>query len=108
MLPELGPPLTVVRDGDLAIVRFTEPVLDESNAGPLGNELDVLAAVRGRRLHVDLGGVQMVSSTWLCRFLVLSNLLRAGGGEVVLFNAGPEVREEFEVTRLDQVLDVRW
>jgi anti-anti-sigma regulatory factor len=97
----------VVQDGDLAIVRFAEPILDESNVGPLGGELDRLAAAPGRRLHLDLGGVRTVSSTWMCRLVVLGTALAAAGGELVLFNAGPEVREEFAVTRLDRMLDVR-
>jgi anti-anti-sigma regulatory factor len=99
-------PLTVIHNGDLAIVRFAEPILDESNVGPLGSELNRLAAP-GRRMHLDLDSVRMVSSTWMCRFVVLSKSLAASGGELVLFNAGPEVREEFEVVRLDRMLNVR-
>jgi anti-anti-sigma factor len=107
MALETGCPLTIVRDGDLAIVRFAEPTLDESNVELLGMELDRLARAPVRKMHLDLGGLQMVSSTWLCRFVTLNKTLQAAGGHLVLFNAGPEVREEFEVTRLDQVLDVR-
>jgi anti-anti-sigma factor len=108
MQPQAGPPLAIVQDGNLAVVHFEEPVLDESNSGSLGRELDRLAAAPGRRLHLDLGGVRMVSSTWLCRFLVLHKSLAGSGGELILLNAGPEVREEFEVTRLDRMLGVRW
>jgi anti-anti-sigma regulatory factor len=100
-------PLTVIHNGDLAIVRFGEPVLDESNVGPLGSELNRLAEAPGRRMHLDLDSVRMVSSTWMCRFVVLSKGLAASGGELVLFNAGPEVREEFAVVRLDRMLNVR-
>jgi anti-anti-sigma regulatory factor len=57
-------------------------------------------------MHLDLPGVGMVSGTWLCRFVVLNKDLRATGGELVLFQVGPEIREELQVTRLDQVLDV--
>ncbi len=108
MPSDLTCPLAIVQDNNLAVVRFAVEALDESNLEPLGSELDRLAAERGRRLHLDLGGVRMVCSTWLCRFVVLSKRLGSRGGELVLFNAGPEVREEFEITRLDEMLDVRW
>src|SRR5579884_171326 len=59
------------------------------------------------RLLLDLGGVRFLSSSGLGLLVGLHKRLRAGGGSLAVCGVNPDVREVFEVTRLDQVLDLR-
>lgn len=57
-------------------------------------------------LAVDLGRCQLVTSIGLAVFLRLDKSLAAAKGKMVLFGLRPMVREIFEKTRLDTVLNL--
>ena len=101
-------PLQIVEEGDRITVHFpTGTTLSEVNAEELSRELLALAEGRANpHLFVDLGGVTMLTSVILAKFLSLNGKLRSAGGRLTLSNPTPVVRQVFKVTRLDTILEV--
>ena len=50
-----------------------------------------------RRLVIDMGGIEYISSAGLRVLLLLAKRLRAAGGDLVLCALGPAVRQVFEL-----------
>ena len=103
-----GFPLQIVEEDGRVIVRFpANTTLSEANAEEFASELSALAQQRERpHLVVDLGGVDMLTSVILAKFIALNGRVRASGGRLTLFNPSPVVRQVFKVTRLDTILEV--
>jgi anti-sigma B factor antagonist len=81
--------------------------LDEAKALWLREALGLLATQGRRRLAVDLGNVSFLTSTMVETLLALHRELTAHGGQLIVCNLSPAVREVFSVLRLADVLDVR-
>jgi anti-anti-sigma factor len=93
---------------DVTVATLTARSLDESNAELLGQELSDLAGrLGGGGLHLDLGGVQVLSSMGLAKLVCLHKQVQAAGGRLSLLNVHPEVYEVFAATHLNGLLDVR-
>jgi anti-anti-sigma factor len=103
----MAPQLQVAAVGDTTVVTVKEKSLDESNADAAGEELFRLVDGRGRRLHLDLGDVEHLTSTAMGKLASLQTRVRQAGGQLELHNVQPWVYELLEVTRLTQVLTVR-
>ena len=81
--------------------------LNEINVHTISEEL--FAWVKGKaqpQLRLDLGAVRFLTSTALGKFVSLHRHVKAAGGRLVLTNVTDLVREIFEVSRLDQVLNL--
>jgi anti-sigma B factor antagonist len=90
-----------------AAVRVLPRALDEATARAVGQELlDVASGLGGGVLILDLGSVTYLTSTMLASLLDLQKKLRAAGGRLRLHNLTPTILEVFQVTRLNQVLEV--
>ncbi len=100
--------IQVVEDEGRVTMRFApNTALTEANAEELSRELAALGAREGQpHLVVDLGGVTMLTSVILAKFLALNGRVRAAGGRLTLMNPNPIVQQVLKVTRLDQVLEV--
>jgi anti-anti-sigma factor len=109
MPPHRPAPLLHVRqDGDLTRATVLTPDLTEDHAEALGEELYRLVEGAARpRLRLDLAHVRSLTSGVLGQLVGLHRRVRACGGELVLLNVTGIVYRVFEVTRLDQLLDVR-
>lgn len=81
--------------GELAM-SFVGPELQEATARSLG-----------RRVVLDLTGVEFISSVMLGKILALNKRLAAGGGRLVLCGLGETVDMIFRSAQLDQVLTIR-
>jgi anti-anti-sigma regulatory factor len=66
------------------------------------------AAQSHRALLLDLGGVQVLTAEDLGRLVALHNCLLDSGGRLILCNVGQRAFEVLELTRLTELLDVRW
>jgi anti-anti-sigma factor len=101
-------PLQIVEEDGRVTVRFpTGTTLSETNAEEFARELLALAERKSHpHLLVDLGGVAMLTSVILAKFIALNGKVRAGGGRLTLLNPSPVVRQVFKVTRLDTILEV--
>lgn len=92
----------------VAWVRLTLPNLDDGVAEAVGPELQALAEqLAGVELRLDMDEVDYLGSTALGKLVVLHKKLAAAGGRLVLVNVNDFPYELFQVTRLNEVLDVR-
>jgi anti-anti-sigma factor len=100
-------PLHVVEEGGRVTVRFAaNTTLSEVNAEDFSRQLLALLEPRENpHLLVDLGGVTVLTSVILAKFIALHNRVRAAGGRLTLFNPTPVVQQVFKVTRLDTILE---
>jgi anti-sigma B factor antagonist len=98
--------LGVESRGDVIITRFTRPlILSGPEAEAAGERLASLLPELGRRrLLVDFGNVQSLTSLMLGKLVRLNRAAEVAGGRLVLFNLSPDIREIMEVTRLNLVL----
>lgn len=100
-------PLHVVEEEGRVTIRFAaNTTLSEVNAEAFSRQLLALLEHRENpHLLVDLGGVAMLTSVVLAKFIALHNRVRAAGGRLTLFNPTPVVQQVFKVTRLDTILE---
>jgi anti-anti-sigma factor len=84
------------RHGDAAIVAPVGRV-DGTNAGTLRTALEALDAAGERRIVVDLGGVDYISSAGLNVLFSLAKQMHEIGGALALCALGSQVRRVFEL-----------
>ncbi len=82
--------------------RVSDPVRVEQ----LGKELESIAASEAKDLKIDFDNVKFLSSAALSKLVVFEKRLRARGGTLRLSNLRPEVRDVFNLTRLDSVFHI--
>lgn len=101
-------PIEVETTGDMTVVRFAlHTSLDEQNAQTIGDQLISLAEqIGGRKLLLEFGNVEYITSTALGKLITLSKKLTAAGGQLVLAHLNPRIAEVFEITRLNQLFTI--
>ena len=79
-----------------------------SSANAIAIEKEVLAVVElgSRNLVFDFSGLQFISSAGLRMVLVVAKRLGAQGGQLVLCDMQPQVREVFDISGLLPILKV--
>src|SRR5258708_5911355 len=95
--------------GDVTIVNFTDrKILDEQNIQAISEQLHGLVDSAGRKkLLLNFGNVEFLSSAALGKFITLHKKLQGVGGKLVLCNIAPQIREVFEITRLDKLISIK-
>jgi len=95
--------------GDVTVVNFTDrKILDEQNIQIIGEQLFSLVDELGRRkLLLNFGNVEYMSSAALGKLITLNKKVQASGGRLILCNIDPQIREVFEITKLDKLFDIR-
>jgi anti-sigma B factor antagonist len=95
--------------GDVTVVNFVDKrILDEQNIQIIGEQLFSLVDEVGRRkLLLNFGNVEFLSSAALGKLIALHKKLQAVGGRLILCNIDPEIYEVFEITRLDKFFNIR-
>ncbi|HEV3078493.1 MAG TPA: STAS domain-containing protein [Gemmataceae bacterium] len=91
--------------GDVTVVSFTDrKILDEQNIQVIGEQLFGLVDESGRkRLLLNFGNVEYMSSAALGKLITLNKKVNAAGGKLILCNIDPQIREVFEITKLDKL-----
>ena len=104
---ELLLPIEVVPMSDEAISVFVHGEIDLEEAGELRAVLnDACSSGSHRTVIVDLTGVGFIGSSGMGVFAKASQDLEVQGRRLVLQGCKPQVLRAFQVTGLDQVLDV--
>lgn len=100
--------LDVREVGDITIVRFRDPrITEDRGIEQMARELFYLVETEGRKkLLLDFGSVDILSSAALGKLITLDKKARARGGELKLVGMGPTLAEIFAVTRLDRLFDI--
>jgi anti-sigma B factor antagonist len=95
--------------GDVTVVNFTDKkILDEQNIQVIGEQLFSLVEEVGRRkILLNFGNVEYLSSAALGKLITLHKKLQAAGGQLVLCNIASQIYEVFEITKLDRFFKIR-
>lgn len=103
------PALTFEDIGGVTIATFTVPeLLQEQDVRAVGEQLFHLVDELGRRkLLLDFGDVEHMSSAVLGTLVTLHQKVQAAGGRLVLCAIDPQIREVFAITRLEKVFVIR-
>jgi anti-sigma B factor antagonist len=95
--------------GDVTVVNFTDKkILDEQNIQVIGEQLFSLVDELGRRkLLLNFGNVEYLSSAALGKFITLNKKLQAVNGRLILCNIDPQIYEVFEITKLNKLFNIQ-
>jgi len=95
--------------GDVTVVNFTDKkILDEQNIQLIGEQLFRLVDELGRRkLLLNFGNVEYLSSAALGKFITLNKKVNAAGGRLILCNIDPQIYEVFELTKLNKLFNIK-
>lgn len=93
---------------EVAVVKFTdEKVMDPARIEQLGKELMQLTdAEQSEKVLINFDNVKFFSSAAINKLIVLEKRMRARGGQVMLSNLRPEVRDLFNLTNLDDLFQI--
>ena len=94
--------------GDIAVVNFLDKkILDEQNIQAIGEDLFRLVDELGRKkILLNFGNVEFLSSAALGKLITLNRKLQGVRGRLVLCGITKEIREVFEITRLDKLFTI--
>src|SRR5262249_36002495 len=95
--------------GEVTVVSFTDKkILDEQNIQVIGEQLFSLVDELGRRkLLLNFGNVEYLSSAALGKFITLNKKLQAVGGKLILCSIDPQIYEVFEITKLNKLFNIK-
>jgi anti-sigma B factor antagonist len=100
--------LEVEDSGDVSVVHFVDKkILDEQNIQMIGDDLFRLVDELGRRkILLNFGNVEFLSSAALGKLITMNRKVQAVRGKLVLCNISKEIREVFEITKLDKLFTI--
>jgi len=95
--------------GEVTVVNFVDRrILDESSIKIIGDQLFSLVDDSDRKkILLNFGNVESLSSACLGKLIALHKKLNDAGGRLVLCNIRPDLKEVFEITRLDKILNIQ-
>jgi anti-sigma B factor antagonist len=101
--------LEVEEIGDVTVVSFTDKkILDEQNIQIIGEQLFGLVDEQGKKkILLNFGNVEYMSSAALGKLITLNKKVQTSKGKLVLCNIDPQIREVFEITKLDKLFVIR-
>jgi anti-sigma B factor antagonist len=95
-------------DGATIVHLLQRELFNEEAIDCMGEQLRDLVERQGmRRLALHFGAVERMSSHMLGELIVLHKKVVAAGGMLVLCAFTPELRETFELLKLDRVFSIR-
>ncbi len=88
--------------GDVLVVTLTDAkILDDQTIGAIGEQLcNLVDEVGGKRLLLNFGNVQYLSSPFLGVVVTLNKKINAAGGRLALGGLDPQIEELFGLTKL--------
>src|SRR6266702_6832655 len=91
--------------GEVTVVNFVDKkILDEQNIQIIGEQLFDLVDNQGKKkILLNFGNVEYMSSAALGKLITLNKKVQTAGGRLVLCNIDPQIREVFEITKLDKL-----
>ncbi len=93
---------------EVAVVKFTdEKVMDPARIEQLGKELLRLTdSDENEKVVINFSNIKFFSSAAINKLIVMEKRMRAKGGQVMLSNLRPEVRDLFNLTSLDDLFQI--
>src|SRR5438309_11660659 len=95
--------------GDVTVVNFIDhKILDEQNIQIIGEQLfSLVDQDHVKKMLLNFRNVEYLSSAALGKLITLNKKVQAAGGRLVLCNIDPQIREVFEITKLDKLFVIR-
>ncbi len=103
-----GKPVLLVEEDPSGVVIASfqvNRVVDEEVVRKLSDELAAIAQM-GRKVVLNFGKVEYLSSSVLGKLITFQKRLRTNGGELRLCCIRPQIYEIFEITRLNTLFDI--
>ncbi|MBN2326378.1 MAG: STAS domain-containing protein [Candidatus Omnitrophica bacterium] len=98
-------PVERVDQGDVTLLKI-DGELDFENTVWLRGELHDLRDQERCKVILDLSGVDIISSYTVGVFVAFSRDLRERGGDLKFIQLQRRVRQTFEATRINQILEI--
>ncbi len=107
-MPQEQSRLRVTRDGGVTQVEFVDRnILDEANIQHIGEEIaEIIEASDEPRLLISFANVDHLSSAALGALITINNKIRTRNGALRLANIDPQIREVFQITRLERLFEI--
>ncbi len=101
--------LEVEEVGDVTVVNFVDKkILDEQNIAIIGEQLFELVDTENRKkILLNFSNVDYLSSAALGKLITLNKKANTAGGKLILCNIKPEIKEVFEITKLDKFFKIK-
>lgn len=100
--------LEVADVDDGLVAKFTTKSLGEANVEAIGEQLfDIADSLQGRKLYVDFGTVEFLTSHALGKLVTIHKRVLAAGGQLVLVNLAPHIHAALKASQLNTILDAR-
>ncbi len=80
--------------------------LDSTSSPGLEKQATELIDGGERRLLIDLGGLDYISSAGLRAALAVAKRMNAAGGRLALCSLNPQIAEVFEISGVDSIIDI--
>lgn len=95
--------------GDVAVVNFKDKkILDEQNIQMIGDDLFRLVDEQQRRkIVLNFSNVEFLSSAALGKLITMNRKVQAVKGKLILCGISKEIREVFEITKLDKLFVIK-
>jgi anti-anti-sigma factor len=91
--------------GDVKVVSVMERI-DANNAGELENQFNEIVSGGAVKLICDLEKNRYISSAGLRVFLILLKSMKRSGGEIVLCNLQPSVKDIFDMAGFSRLFKI--
>ena len=94
--------------GDITVVNFLDKkILDDQNIQMIGEQLLSLVEELGRqKILLNFANVEFLSSAALGKLITLNRKVQAVRGKLILCTISKEIREVFEITKLDKLFTI--
>jgi anti-sigma B factor antagonist len=95
--------------GEISIVKFNDRrIIEAASIQEMGEELARLVEKEGAKAMVlNFGTVDFLSSAALNQLIKLVPKVKAVQGKMRLCGLKPEIKEVFEITKLDKLFDIK-
>lgn len=101
--------LEVETIGDVTVVNFIDrKILDEQNIQIIGEQLfSLVEQEQCKKLLLNFQNVEYLSSAALGKLITLHKKVQGAGGKLVLCSIDAQIREVFEITKLDKLFKIK-
>jgi anti-sigma B factor antagonist len=101
--------LEIEEVGDVTLITFTDKrIIGEQNIQAIGQQLyGLVDDLHRRKLLLNFGSVEYLSSAALGKLIRLNKKLKAAGGHLVLCNIQTPIYEILETTKMDHLFDMK-
>lgn len=94
-------------DGVTQVEFIDRNILDEANIQAIGEQIGaIIEAEASPKLLISFANVEHLSSAALGQLITINNKVRAKQGQLRLANIDPQIKEVFQITRLNKLFQI--